>query len=87
MRDVEQQFRSMMLNVVACNQGNHVKIIAFLVDKQVNWSLAPAFDVTYNYQPAGRWTYSHHLILNGKWDEFDLSDFVAVGKLADLKRV
>ena len=53
MRDVEQQFRSMMLNVVACNQGNHVKIIAFLVDKQVNWSLASAVDVTYNYQPAG----------------------------------
>lgn len=36
--------------------------------------------------PAGRWTYSHHLILNGNWDEFDLSDFVAVEKLAGLKR-
>lgn len=86
MRDVEQQFRRMVFNVIARNQDDHVKNIAFLMDKQGNWSLAPAFDVTYSYQPAGRWTSSHQMTLNGKRDGFELADFIAVEKVAGLKR-
>jgi len=86
MRDVEQQFRRMVFNVVARNQDDHVKNIAFLMDKQGNWTLAPAFDVTYSYQPAGRWTSMHQMTLNGKRDGFELADFIAVEKVAGLKR-
>jgi serine/threonine-protein kinase HipA len=38
-------------NIVARNQDDHVKNIAFLMDKDGHWSLAPAFDVTYSYNP------------------------------------
>ncbi len=86
MRDVEQQFRRMVFNVAARNQDDHVKNIAFLMDKRGIWSLAPAFDVTYSYQPTGRWTSTHQMTLNGKRDGFDLADFVAVEKVAGLKR-
>jgi len=86
MRDVEQQFRRMVFNVVARNQDDHVKNIAFLMDKQGTWSLAPAFDVTYSYQPAGRWTSTHQMTLNGKRDGFELGDFIAVEKVTGLKR-
>ena len=86
MRDVEQQFRRMVFNVVARNQDDHVKNIAFLMDKQGTWRLAPAFDVTYSYQPAGRWTSTHQMTLNGKRDGFELVDFIAVEKIAGLKR-
>jgi len=86
MRDVEQQFRRMVFNVVARNQDDHVKNIAFLMDKQGTWRLAPAFDVTYSYQPAGRWTSTHQMTLNGKRDGFELADFIAVEKIAGLKR-
>lgn len=86
MCDVEQQFRRMVFNVVARNQDDHVKNIAFLMDKQGAWSLSPAFDVTYSYQPAGRWTSMHQMTLNGKRDGFELADFVAVEKVAGLKR-
>lgn len=86
MCDVEQQFRRMVFNVVARNQDDHVKNIAFLMDKQGTWSLAPAFDVTYSYQPAGRWTSTHQMTLNGKQDGFELADFIAVEKVAGLKR-
>lgn len=86
MRDVVQQFRRMVFNVVARNQDDHVKNIAFLMDKQGTWSLAPAFDVTYSYQPTGRWTSMHQMTLNGKRDGFELADFVAVEKVAGLKR-
>jgi serine/threonine-protein kinase HipA len=56
MAQIEQQFRRMAFNVVARNQDDHVKNIAFLMDRGGGWSLSPAFDVTYAYQPSGRWT-------------------------------
>ena len=43
----EQQFRRMVFNVVARNQDDHVKNIAFLMDRDGRWSLSPAFDMVY----------------------------------------
>ncbi len=86
MRDIEQQFRRMVFNIVARNQDDHVKNIAFLMDKSGNWSLSPAFDTTYSYNPTGRWTASHQMTLNGKRDAFTLADFKACAKAASMKR-
>ncbi len=82
----EQQFRRMCFNVVARNQDDHVKNIAFLMDKSGAWALAPAFDVTYAYNPAGLWTNRHQMTINGKADDFTVADFRAVGQAAGLKR-
>ncbi|MBY0270848.1 MAG: HipA domain-containing protein [Burkholderiales bacterium] len=49
----------------ARNQDDHVKNIAFLMDPQGRWSLAPAFDMTYSYNPAGLWTATHQMTMNG----------------------
>jgi serine/threonine-protein kinase HipA len=86
MRAREQQFRRMIFNVVARNQDDHVKNIAFLMDQAGNWSLSPAFDVTYAYNPAGLWTGRHQMTLNGKTDDFTAEDFKAVAQVAGLKR-
>ena len=86
MRAREQQFRRMLFNVVARNQDDHVKNVAFLMDKAGHWSLAPAFDVTYAYNPAGLWTSRHQMTINGKTDDFTLEDFKAVAQVAGLKR-
>ena len=43
----------MAFNIVARNQDDHVKNIAFLMDQRGRWSLSPAFDVTYTYNPNG----------------------------------
>ncbi len=86
MQDLEQQFLRMVFNVVARNQDDHVKNIAFLMDKSGQWSLSPAFDVTYSYQPKGQWTASHQMTINGKHENFVLDDFIAVEKAAGLKR-
>ena len=83
---VEQQFRRMAFNVVARNQDDHVKNIAFLMDRSGHWSLAPAFDVTYSYNSAGRWTNAHQMSVNGKRDGFDVGDFVVCGRNAALRR-
>jgi len=86
MAAVEEQFRRMVFNIVARNQDDHVKNIAFLMNKQGEWSLAPAFDVTSSYNPAGAWTATHQMTLNGKRDGFAMADFEACAKAASMKR-
>ena len=86
MSALEEQFRRMLFNVVARNQDDHVKNIAFLMDKTGTWSLSPAFDVTYAYNPDGEWTARHQMTLNGKTDHFEWEDFRACAATAGLKR-
>lgn len=86
MSAIEEQFRRMVFNVVARNQDDHVKNIAFLMDKSGQWSLSPAFDMTYSFNPAGNWTASHQMTLNGKRDDFTMDDFNACAKTASMKR-
>lgn len=86
MSQIEEQYRRMAFNIIARNQDDHVKNIALLMNKSGSWSLSPAFDMTYSYNPAGHWTSSHQMILNGKRDDFLLDDFVACEKNAAMKR-
>ncbi len=86
MAAVEEQFRRMVFNVVARNQDDHVKNIAFLMNPSGEWSLAPAFDVTYSYNPAGTWTGTHQMTLNGKRDGFTREDFALCARSALMKR-
>lgn len=86
MAAVEEQFRRMVFNVVARNQDDHVKNIAFLMNPSGEWSLAPAFDVTYSYNPAGAWTGNHQMTLNGKRDGFTREDFALCARSALMKR-
>ncbi len=82
MEDMEQQLRRGFFNVLARNQDDHVKNIAFLMDKGGTWRLSPAFDVAYAYNPTGDWTSRHQMTLNGKRDGFveeDLLHFAAAG--------
>lgn len=83
---VEEQFRRMVFNVIARNQDDHVKNIAFLMDKTGKWSLSPAFDVMYAYNPSGTWTASHQMSLAGKRESFTLEDFKTVAETASMKR-
>ena len=83
---VEQQFRRMTFNVVARNQDDHVKNIAFLMEQDGRWRLAPAYDLTHAYQPGGRWTSQHQMTINGKRDGFTLADLRAVAEVASMKR-
>lgn len=86
MADLEEQFRRMLFNLVARNQDDHTKNIAFLMDKAGRWRLSPAFDVTYSYNPDGAWTSRHQMSVNGKRDQFELADLVACARNAGLKR-
>lgn len=84
---IRQQVRRAFLNIFIRNQDDHTKNIAFLMDSTGQWSLSPAFDVVYAYNPDGAWTSQHQMSLNGKTDGFDLDDLLAFGKFADMKTV
>ena len=86
MHAIEQLFRRMVFNIVARNQDDHVKNIAFLMNKSGEWALSPAFDMTYSFNPAGAWTASHQMTMNGKRGNFTLADFNACAKTASMKR-
>jgi serine/threonine-protein kinase HipA len=83
---VEQQFRRMVFNVLARNQDDHVKNIAFLMDREGMWSLAPAYDVIWAWKPGNPWLDSHQMSINGKRDAFTVPDIRAVARVAGLKR-
>jgi len=83
---VEEMFRRMVFNIVARNQDDHVKNVAFLMDKRGDWALAPAFDVIYSYNPSGLLTATHQMTMNGKRDGFTTGDFRACGRSALLPR-
>lgn len=86
MHAVEEMFRRMAFNIIARNQDDHVKNIAFLMDKSGSWSLAPAFDMIYSFNPDGAWTASHQMTMNGKRDTFTMDDFRACARAASMKR-
>ncbi|HEX8752891.1 MAG TPA: type II toxin-antitoxin system HipA family toxin [Solirubrobacterales bacterium] len=83
---VVQQFRRMVFNLVARNQDDHVKNIAFLMDRRGSWSLSPAFDVVYAHNPQGRQTRRHQMSIAGKRDNFTLEDLQRAAATASLKR-
>jgi serine/threonine-protein kinase HipA len=83
---VEQLFRRMAFNVIARNQDDHVKNIAFLMERDGSWRLAPAYDLTHAYQPDGRWTSQHQMTINGKRDGFVFADLRAVADVGSMKR-
>lgn len=84
---LEQQFRRAAFNVIARNQDDHTKNIAFLMDQTGTWTLSPAFDMTYSYNPKGQWTNRHQMSINGKREKFGMEDFIELGKKADLKTI
>ena len=78
--DFVEQYRRMVFNIVARNQDDHTKNIAYLMDKSGRWSLSPAYDVIYAWNPDGAWTAQHQMSVNGRRDGFQRTDLLAVAE-------
>ncbi len=83
--DLEQQVLRAMFNVVGRNHDDHVKNIAFLMNRRGEWKLSPAFDVSYAYDPKGYWTSQHQMSINGKLEMFAKEDLISMAKIAGFK--
>lgn len=84
--DAIQQYRRMLFNVLARNQDDHTKNVAFLMNRHGDWSLSPAYDVTYAADPANHWLSRHQMTINGKRDGFRVRDLVTVGESIGVKK-
>lgn len=74
--EIEQQVRRVVFTIVARNQDDHTKNIGYLMDRRGRWSLSPAFDVTFSYNPDGDWTSAHQMTLAGKADDWERNEIV-----------
>ena len=84
--DLSQQVLRAIFNVVGRNQDDHVKNIAFLMNRKGEWRLSPAFDVSYAWDPKGNWTSQHQMSINGKRDRFERTDLLALAAAAGIKK-
>ena len=83
---VEEQFRRAFFNVVARNQDDHVKNISFLMDRSGKWTLSPAYDVVYAYNPRGVWTRNHQMSLAGRRNGFERDDILRFAASIGMKK-
>ena len=58
MKEIEQFYSRMVFNCLAVNQDDHVKNISFLMNRSGEWSLAPAYDITFSYNPTNKYKQS-----------------------------
>ena len=84
--EIEQFYRRMVFNAIAVNMDDHVKNISFLMDRRGKWSLSPAYDVTFAYNPENRWLRAHQMTINGKSDHFSVEDFLLCGQVMGLTK-
>ena len=76
-------YRRMVFNVVSRNQDDHTKNFAFLMDRNGQWRLSPAFDVTYAH--GNHFTARHQMTINGKDDQILRDDLLLLAEKLDVK--
>lgn len=81
---LEEQFRRTVFNLVGCNQDDHVKNISFIMDRQGNWDLSPAYDLC--HAAGSDFTRFHQLSVNGKTTGFEFADLKHLASYVGLPR-
>lgn len=81
----EQLFRRMVFNVISRNLDDHTKNFSFIMDPTGQWALAPAYDLTYSYNPDSKWVSQHNLSIQGKTRDIKKADLLAVGREMSVK--
>ena len=84
--DAEQLYRRMVFNVLARNCDDHTKNFSFIMDREGNWRLSPAYDVCHAYRPGSQWVSQQSLSINGKRQEISLDDYEQVAKAMNIKK-
>lgn len=77
-------FRRMVFNVLAWNCDDHVKNIAYLMDGNGEWKLAPAYDLTYSYKQNSKWVSGHQMSVAGKNTDINSHDMLKAAQVAGL---
>ncbi len=82
----EQLFRRMVFNVLARNCDDHTKNFAFMMERDGEWKLAPAYDICHAYRPGSPWVSRQSLSINGKRENITYNDFILVAKRMNIRK-
>jgi serine/threonine-protein kinase HipA len=74
---VTEAFRRMAFNYMAMNCDDHAKNFSFLMDAHGQWSLSPAYDITFAYNSQNIWLREHLMGVAGKFSEVTKGDLLA----------
>ena len=56
------------------------------MDKSGTWSISPAYDLCFAYNPGNRWISEHQMTLNGKKKDISVADMEVCGAHAGLTK-
>lgn len=86
MKEIEQFYSRMVFNCIAVNQDDHVKNVSFLMDRNGEWRLSPAYDITFSYNPTNKWLRAHQMTINNKNNNIQLVDLLNAGTNMGIKK-
>jgi serine/threonine-protein kinase HipA len=84
--EAEQMFRRMVFNVIATNYDDHTKNFSFILKKDENWRLAPAYDLCFSFDPSNHWVSKQTLSINGKRLGITKEDLMTIAKNNSIKK-
>jgi serine/threonine-protein kinase HipA len=84
--EAEQMFRRMVFNVLSTNCDDHTKNFSFRLKQGGEWKLAPAYDVSYSYDPQNVWVNQQSLSINGKHRNISKEDLMTIAKANNIKK-
>lgn len=76
----EQLFMQMVFNVASSNRDDHTKNFSFMMDKLGQWSLTPAYDLTYPFDPYQSFYTPHQISINRKTKDINRIDLENIAK-------
>ncbi|MEA2100441.1 MAG: type II toxin-antitoxin system HipA family toxin [Campylobacterota bacterium] len=79
---LEELFRRMVFNALSFNYDDHAKNFSFIMSRDGEWNLSPAYDITYSKGLARE----HITTINGKGKDYILEDFLLIAKKNLIKK-
>ena len=81
-QDLLKGFRQMVFNIFSNNRDDHVKNFSFLMNKAGEWSLSPAYDLTFAIGPGGE----HSMTVDGEGRSPSMENIYRLGEKSGLKK-
>lgn len=81
-RQCEIQFRNAVFNLLSHNRDDHSKNFSFLMDAQGNWTVSPAYDLTFSSGPVGE----HSTMMMGEGKNPTKAHLLTLADLCNIKQ-
>ena len=81
-REIEKLYRLAVFNILAHNRDDHSKNFSFLMDEKGQWTLSPAYDLTFSSGPGGE----QSTTVMGEGRSPNLDHLIKLGKEANIAK-